>query len=174
MSAGVEIDLSKCDVGPTILFCSLCHCSFTSFRSLSSSVFRVCRGYNGHTQTQVSVWMDSSGVSTTWCWKQKRWSELESVWRAGRTHQDELVALEYSRSVKQELAVLDVVPERWHVDLAEGHELLENKKWKSDHCRLIKQWTELNSMNKNHLLTRKVLCRFGHFGVTFCTLNICE
>lgn len=112
----------------TIFFCSLCHCSLTSFLSLSSSFFLVRRGWkqnrniqknNIHTGSfkpfvsilhpKVPFTKYAFCLINCLCWI---------------TYLHEFVGLEHCCCVKHQLAVFNVIFESSHVGLTERHEFL--------------------------------------------------
>lgn len=148
----------------TIFFCSRCHCSLTSFRSLSNSFFLVRRG-----------WKHKRAPSR--CFK-VRLTDVSKAYRAC-AYLHEFVVLEYGCGVEYQLAVFNVIFESSHVGFTERHKLL---KWGNSGLHInhqhLKCSRDCNSANKTelftHLLTRQCLGRFCYFCIALCTLNICK
>lgn len=93
-----------------------------------------------------------------------------------QTHLHEFICLESHRGLNNQMPVIHVVLERRDVDFTERHVVLQ-KKTKRKNKWLFYIMLEilpfyLNKIFCCYLVAGQCLCRFGHFGIHFGTLNI--
>ena len=107
----------------TIFFCSLCHCSLTSFLSLSSSFFLARRGWK---ETQKTPHTQSVSPFVSIIQPKAHFRNASGFFCfVLLDYLHEFVALEYCCGVKYQLAVFNVIFESSHVGLTERHEFLK-------------------------------------------------